>query len=106
MGQDSVTQPEKCLQHRRHAVAAEADAKASETTFSIRCLLACFAFYLFWLCWILAAACAFSSWGEQGLLSTCSAWSSQRGGFSSCAAQALERVAFNSCSSQALGLPL
>lgn len=40
MGQDSVTQPEKCLQHRRHAAAAEADAKASETTFpSVACLL-------------------------------------------------------------------
>ena len=47
VGQDSVTQPEKCLQHRRHAVAAEADAKASETTLSIRCFLLVLLFIYF-----------------------------------------------------------
>ena len=66
-------------------------------------------FYLFiyvCMCLFLAAlglCCykrAFSSWGEQGLLSSCSAWVSLCGGFSCCRAQAPGRAGFSSCGTQ------
>ena len=39
----------------------------------------------------------FSSCGEWGLLSTCSAWASHCGGFSSCRARPLGCTGFSSC---------
>ena len=48
----------------------------------------------------------FSSCGEQGLLSSCSAWASHCGGFSGCRAQALGYSGFSSCDAQAQQLQL
>ena len=45
---------------------------------------------------------AFSSCGEWGLLSSCSAWASHCSGFSCCRAQALGWAGFSSCGYQAL----
>ena len=47
-------------------------------------------------------AWAFSSCGEQGLLSSCSLRASHCGSFSCCRAPALEPANFSSCGSQAL----
>ena len=43
-----------------------------------------------------------SRFGEQGLLSSCSAWASHCSGFSCCRAQALGCMTFSSCGSWAL----
>lgn len=55
----------------------------------------------FWLCWVYIAALAFSSGGEWGLLSSCSARASHRSGFSCCGAQALGSWASVAASVQA-----
>ena len=44
----------------------------------------------------------FSSYGEQGLLTSCSVLTSHYGGFSRCGAQARGHVDFRSCGSWAL----
>ena len=47
-------------------------------------------FIHFWLCWVFAAPFGlFSSCGNQGLLSSCGAWSSHCNGFSCCGAWTL-----------------
>ena len=58
------------------------------------------------------SAWTFSSCGERGLLSNCSAWTSHSGGFSCCKAQALGTWApvvvagrLSNCGSRAQGLP-
>ena len=67
-----------------------------------------FNIYFFWselgLC---CCAWAFSNFGEQWLLSSCSAWASHCGGFSCCRAGALGHVGFSSCGTcpQYLKLP-
>ena len=62
-------------------------------------------FYLlmyFWLCWVFIAGWAFpSSYGEQQLLSGCSAHTSLCSGFFCCRAQAVGHMDFSSCSSWA-----
>ena len=58
--------------------------------------------FYFWLCWVFVAARAFSSCGEQGLLSSCGAQASHCSELSCCRARAPGRMAFSSCSSQAL----
>ena len=40
---------------------------------------------------------AFSSWREQGSLSSCGAWASHISGFSCCGAQAVGHSGFSSC---------
>ena len=46
-------------------------------------------FIYFWLCWVFVAVQPFSSWSEQGLLSSRGAWASHCGGFSCCRIQVL-----------------
>ena len=41
-------------------------------------------FFLFWLCWVLAAVPGLSLGGEWGLPSSYAAWASHSGGFSYC----------------------
>ena len=48
----------------------------------------CFPFIYCWLCWVFVAARAFSSCGEQGLLSSCGTCASSCVGFLCCRAQA------------------
>ena len=55
---------------------------------------------IIWVYWVFAAARAFSSCGEQELLSGCNAQASHCSGFSWCRAQALGRAGFSSCSTQ------
>ena len=59
--------------------------------------------YLFIYLYMLGLCCgvqAFSSWGEQGLLSGCSAWASHCGGLSFYRAQSLWSLGFRKCSTQ------
>ena len=61
--------------------------------------------YLFVLFLAMLGLCCcagfFSSCGKWGLLSSCCAWASHRGGFSCCGVQAAGHMGFSSCSSQA-----
>ena len=54
-------------------------------------------FIYFWLCWVFVAVRAFSSFGDQGLLSSCGVQASHCGGFSCCQARALGILGFGSC---------
>ena len=62
-------------------------------------------YFYFWLCcvfWMCFCTWAFSSCGEQKLLSSCSTRASQCGGYPCCGARALGSVGFSSCSSQSV----
>ena len=61
-----------------------------------------FLFLFFWLCGGFAAWELYSSWGEQGPLSSCGTQPSRCSGFSRCRAQALGHAGFSICGSQAL----
>ena len=52
--------------------------------------------FIYWLCWVSAAAQAFSSCSEQELFPSCGARASQCSGVSCCRTQALEPMGFSS----------
>ena len=74
------------------------DATLTSFFFLIKKIVLCI---YFWLCWVYVAALAFSTGGEWGLLSSCSARASHRRGFSCRGAQALGSRASGAASVQA-----
>ena len=67
-----------------HLIHKEDNMCAQSLSFFVR------VYIYFWLCWVFVAVWAFSSCGEQGLLSSCGAQASPCHGFSYCGDQALE----------------